>query len=76
MMSYIEFLHKPAIFLPWRFWSFKKKMYINIFNISSGGTDIISCFMGQNMTVPVYRGEIQARNLGMAVESWNCEGEI
>uniref|UniRef100_A0A8C2PZU4 Acetoacetyl-CoA synthetase n=1 Tax=Cyprinus carpio TaxID=7962 RepID=A0A8C2PZU4_CYPCA len=41
----------------------------------SGGTDIISCFMGQNMTVPVYRGEIQARNLGMAVESWNCEGK-
>ncbi|TRY55650.1 hypothetical protein DNTS_008844 [Danionella cerebrum] len=40
----------------------------------SGGTDIISCFMGQNMTVPVYRGEIQARNLGMAVEAWNCEG--
>jgi len=32
--------------------------------------------MGQNMTVPVYRGEIQARNLGMAVESWSCEGEI
>uniref|UniRef100_A0A672SZM2 Acetoacetyl-CoA synthetase n=1 Tax=Sinocyclocheilus grahami TaxID=75366 RepID=A0A672SZM2_SINGR len=41
----------------------------------SGGTDIISCFLGQNMTVPVYRGEIQARNLGMAVESWNCEGK-
>lgn len=41
----------------------------------SGGTDIISCFMGQNMTVPVYRGEIQARNLGMAVESWSCEGK-
>ncbi|KAL1273881.1 hypothetical protein QQF64_026695, partial [Cirrhinus molitorella] len=41
----------------------------------SGGTDIISCFMGQNMTVPVYRGEIQARNLGMAVESWNFEGK-
>ncbi|XP_051969912.1 acetoacetyl-CoA synthetase isoform X2 [Xyrauchen texanus] len=41
----------------------------------SGGTDIISCFMGQNMTVPVYRGEIQARNLAMAVESWSCEGK-
>lgn len=41
----------------------------------SGGTDIISCFMGQNMTVPVYRGEIQARNLGMAVESWSPEGK-
>uniref|UniRef100_A0ABI8A6W6 Acetoacetyl-CoA synthetase n=1 Tax=Felis catus TaxID=9685 RepID=A0ABI8A6W6_FELCA len=40
----------------------------------SGGTDIISCFMGQNFSVPVYRGEIQARNLGMAVEAWNEEG--
>ncbi|XP_032166278.1 acetoacetyl-CoA synthetase [Mustela erminea] len=41
----------------------------------SGGTDIISCFMGQNFSVPVYRGEIQARNLGMAVEAWNEEGQ-
>ncbi|XP_022373010.1 acetoacetyl-CoA synthetase isoform X3 [Enhydra lutris kenyoni] len=41
----------------------------------SGGTDIISCFMGQNFSVPVYRGEIQARNLGMAVEAWNEEGK-
>ncbi|XP_027056296.1 acetoacetyl-CoA synthetase-like, partial [Pocillopora damicornis] len=41
----------------------------------SGGTDIISCFAGQNPTVPVYRGEIQTRNLGMAVESWNDDGE-
>lgn len=39
-----------------------------------GGTDIISCFMGQNVTIPVYKGEIQARNLGMAVEAWNDEG--
>uniref|UniRef100_A0A672HU72 Acetoacetyl-CoA synthetase n=1 Tax=Salarias fasciatus TaxID=181472 RepID=A0A672HU72_SALFA len=36
----------------------------------SGGTDIVSCFMGQNPTVPVYRGEIQTRNLGMPVEAW------
>ncbi|XP_053084702.1 acetoacetyl-CoA synthetase [Pangasianodon hypophthalmus] len=43
--------------------------------VCSGGTDIISCFMGQNFTVPVYRGEIQARNLGMAVESWSPEGK-
>ncbi|XP_069071475.1 acetoacetyl-CoA synthetase [Pleurodeles waltl] len=41
----------------------------------SGGTDIVSCFMGQNMTIPVYKGEIQARNLGMAVEAWNEEGK-
>lgn len=40
----------------------------------SGGTDIISCFMGQNPTLPVYKGEIQARNLGMAVEVWNEQG--
>ena len=44
------------------------------FYASSGGTDIISCFAGQNPIVPVYRGEIQTRNLGMAVESWNDEG--
>ncbi|XP_058387223.1 acetoacetyl-CoA synthetase isoform X2 [Diceros bicornis minor] len=41
----------------------------------SGGTDIISCFMGQNSSIPVYRGEIQARNLGMAVEAWSEEGK-
>ncbi|XP_043966944.1 acetoacetyl-CoA synthetase [Gambusia affinis] len=41
----------------------------------SGGTDIVSCFMGQNPTVPVYRGEIQSRNLGMAVEAWSTEGK-
>ena len=44
------------------------------FLLFSGGTDIISCFAGQNPTVPVYRGEIQTRNLGMAVESWSDEG--
>ncbi|XP_057382115.1 acetoacetyl-CoA synthetase isoform X3 [Balaenoptera acutorostrata] len=41
----------------------------------SGGTDIMSCFVGQNPSIPVYRGEIQARNLGMAVEVWNEEGK-
>lgn len=40
----------------------------------TGGTDIVSCFMGQNPSLPVYKGEIQARNLGMAVEAWNEEG--
>ncbi|XP_058014457.1 acetoacetyl-CoA synthetase [Ahaetulla prasina] len=41
----------------------------------SGGTDIVSCFMGHNVTIPVYKGEIQARNLAMAVEAWNAQGE-
>ncbi|XP_011380202.1 acetoacetyl-CoA synthetase [Pteropus vampyrus] len=40
-----------------------------------GGTDIISSFMGQNPTLPVYKGEIQGLNLGMAVEVWNEEGK-
>uniref|UniRef100_A0A673VPT4 Acetoacetyl-CoA synthetase n=1 Tax=Suricata suricatta TaxID=37032 RepID=A0A673VPT4_SURSU len=28
-----------------------------------------------NFSIPVYRGEIQARNLGMAVEAWSEEGK-
>uniref|UniRef100_A0A7N8XK53 Acetoacetyl-CoA synthetase n=1 Tax=Mastacembelus armatus TaxID=205130 RepID=A0A7N8XK53_9TELE len=44
-------------------------------NLKPSGTDIVSCFMGQNPTVPVYRGEIQTRNLGMAVEAWSIDGK-
>jgi acetoacetyl-CoA synthetase len=40
----------------------------------SGGTDIVSCFALGNPTAPVWRGELQARGLGMAVEVWNDEG--
>lgn len=41
----------------------------------SGGTDIISCFVGGNPWSPVYRGEIQSAGLGMAVEIWNEDGQ-
>jgi len=41
----------------------------------SGGTDIISCFVGGNPWSPVYRGEIQCAGLGMAVEIWNDNGQ-
>ncbi|KAK3861424.1 hypothetical protein Pcinc_032617 [Petrolisthes cinctipes] len=41
----------------------------------SGGTDIISCFIGSNPSLPVYMGEIQGRNLGMAVEAWDDNGQ-
>jgi acetoacetyl-CoA synthetase len=34
----------------------------------SGGTDIVSCFVLGNPVGPVWRGEIQAKGLGMAVE--------
>ena len=41
----------------------------------SGGTDILSCFALGNPILPVRRGELQCRGLGMAVEIWNDEGE-
>ena len=37
----------------------------------SGGTDIISCFALGNPILPVRRGELQCRGLGMKVESYN-----
>jgi acetoacetyl-CoA synthetase len=41
----------------------------------SGGTDIISCFMLGNPTLPVHSGEIQCRGLGMKVEAYNEKGK-
>ncbi len=41
----------------------------------SGGTDIVSCFVLGNPTLPVRRGEIQCKGLGMAVEVWNEAGQ-
>ena len=41
----------------------------------SGGTDIISCFVLGSPILPVYRGEIQSKGLGLAVEIWNNSGE-
>jgi acetoacetyl-CoA synthetase len=40
----------------------------------SGGTDIISCFVGGNPTGPVWRGEIQVRALAMKVDVFDAEG--
>ncbi len=37
----------------------------------SGGTDIVSCFALGNPLLPVHRGELQCRGLGMKVEVWN-----
>jgi acetoacetyl-CoA synthetase len=41
----------------------------------SGGTDIISCFMLGNPTLPVNSGEIQCIGLGMKVEAFNERGK-
>ena len=40
----------------------------------AGGTDIISCFVLGNPTLPVRRGEIQCRGLGMAVAFFDDDG--
>jgi acetoacetyl-CoA synthetase len=40
----------------------------------SGGTDLISCFALGNPIGPVWRGEIQVRGLGMAVEIFDEDG--
>jgi len=41
----------------------------------SGGTDIVSCFVLGNPVGPVWRGEIQAKGLGMAVEVFDETGK-
>ena len=41
----------------------------------SGGTDIVSCFVGGNPNAPVWRGEIQSKALGMAVEVFDDNGK-
>ncbi len=40
----------------------------------SGGTDIVSCFVLGNPMLPVWRGEIQCKGLGMAVEVFDEQG--
>lgn len=40
----------------------------------SGGTDILSCFALGNPMLPVRRGELQCKGLGMAVEIFNDDG--
>lgn len=42
----------------------------------SGGTDICGCFLASVPTLPVYRGELQAPCLGMAVEVFDENGFI
>ncbi|MHA6623732.1 acetoacetate--CoA ligase [Pseudonocardia sp. DLS-67] len=41
---------------------------------TSGGTDICSAFVGGVPTLPVYKGELQARALGAKVEAFDPDG--
>jgi len=42
---------------------------------TSGGTDLCTAFVGGCALLPVYRGELQARALGAAVEAWDDDGQ-
>ncbi len=42
----------------------------------SGGTDIVSCFALGNPLLPVYKGELQCRGLGLKVEIRSDDGEV
>jgi acetoacetyl-CoA synthetase len=42
---------------------------------TSGGTDVCTAFVGGVPTLPVYRGELQARSLGAAIEAFDERGD-
>ena len=42
---------------------------------TSGGTDVCTAFVGGVPILPVYRGELQGRSLGCAVEAWDEDGK-
>jgi acetoacetyl-CoA synthetase len=42
---------------------------------TSGGTDVCTAFVGGVPILPVYRGELQGRSLGCAIEAWNEAGQ-
>jgi acetoacetyl-CoA synthetase len=41
----------------------------------SGGTDILAAFADASPVLPVYRGELQSRSLGLAVEVFGADGK-
>ncbi len=51
----------------------KVKADIHLASVS-GGTDIVSCFVGGNPMAPVWPGEIQGKGLGMDVQVFDASG--
>jgi acetoacetyl-CoA synthetase len=41
---------------------------------TSGGTDLCTAFVGGVVLLPVFRGELQGRALGAAIEAWDEQG--
>ena len=44
-------------------------------NSTSGGTDVVGAFLCGAPSVPIWAGELSARALGVAVESWDESGQ-
>jgi acetoacetyl-CoA synthetase len=56
----------------WFYRNVKRDLWLHA---GSGGTDVCSGFTGGAPTLPVYAGEHQARNLGVAAYAFNARGE-
>ena len=55
----------------WFYRSVKQDLWVTS---QSGGTEIVSGFVGAAPTLPVHAGEIQCRSLGMDVHAWDEDG--
>jgi acetoacetyl-CoA synthetase len=56
----------------WFYRNVKRDLWLHV---GSGGTDVCSGFTGGVPTLPVYAGEHQARNLGVAAYAFNPQGQ-
>jgi acetoacetyl-CoA synthetase len=56
----------------WFYRNVKRDLWLHV---GSGGTDVCSGFTGGTPALPVYAGEHQARNLGVAAYAFNARGE-
>jgi acetoacetyl-CoA synthetase len=56
----------------WFYRNVKRDLWLHV---GSGGTDVCSGFTGGAPTLPVYAGEHQARNLGVAAAAFDERGE-
>jgi acetoacetyl-CoA synthetase len=61
----------PEIFA-WFYENVKSDIWVNS---QSGGTELAGAFVGASPLLPVLAGEIQAIQLGMAVEVWDAKGK-
>jgi acetoacetyl-CoA synthetase len=68
-------LSTGSVLLPeyfdWVYTAWKKKVMLCSI---SGGTDIVGCFALGNPLLPVYRGQLQCRSLGLSVAFYDDQG--